>query len=251
MTEAGTKQIAALIAAGGVGSRFATAGNTKHKQRYILNGKPLYIWCLLAFASADRISRIIVVAHSEIVHEIQGEIADALRSHGVSQRIEQVDVIPGGETRQQSVFLGLLHLANQEVQTDYVLVHDAARPLITKSLIDKTIDCVLQHGACTVAAAVSDTIKRVRTGTIIDTVDRCDLYAVHTPQAARFDWLFEGHEDARQKEVAATDDAFILERMGHEVKIVEGGKYNIKVTVPEDLPICEAISKMLDGQING
>ncbi|MBX9670084.1 MAG: 2-C-methyl-D-erythritol 4-phosphate cytidylyltransferase, partial [Candidatus Obscuribacterales bacterium] len=92
------------------------------------------------------------------------------------------------------------------------------------------------------------TVKRVAGNSVQETLDRSNLVAVHTPQAARFDWLLDAHEAARRNNLSATDDAFILEQY-HEVKIVAGDRYNIKVTVPEDLLICEAICHMFLGQI--
>ena len=246
MTSASSNhRVAAVIAAGGVGSRFASGTKAKHKQCFELKGKPLYMWCVLSFLSNIRITEVVIVAHTEIQNEINAEL-DAQLSEEKRQR---VIVIPGGESRQESVFCGLKRLSENSSPPDFVLVHDAARPFIKQKLIDDTIDAVIKYGACTVAVPVSDTIKRVNQGTITETIDRTNLYAVHTPQAGRFDWLMKAHEDAAAKNIAATDDAYILERCNHEVKIVEGDKYNIKVTVPDDLQICTALSDMFVSQI--
>ncbi len=203
------------------------------------------MWCLRSFLQNKRIAEIIVVAHQDIQNQINSELVAQLPE----EALQKVRVVPGGKTRQESVFRGLRELAGNKVSADYVLVHDAARPFIKQSLIDATIDSVIKYGACTVAVPVSDTIKRVEQDTVKETLDRSNLYAVHTPQAGRLDWLLKAHEDAAEKNVAATDDAFILERCGHEVKIVEGDKYNIKVTVADDLQICAALSDMFLSQI--
>lgn len=247
--------MAVVIAAGGIGSRFSSppTGNHEaadssrpaHKQCFELKHKPLYMWCVLSFLANKRIAEIIIVAHQEIQEQIKMELDTQL----TGERRSKVIVIPGGTTRQESVFFGLKHLSHGAVVPDFVLVHDAARPFIKQSLIDATIDTVIKYGACTVAVPVSDTIKKVEKGCVKETLDRSQLYAVHTPQAGRFDWLLAGHEEAAKKNVAATDDAYILELTNHEVKIVEGDKYNIKVTVPEDLQICAALSDMFVSQI--
>lgn len=237
--------MAVVIAAGGIGSRFSSGSSTKHKQCFELKGKPVYMWCLLSFLANKRIAEIVIVAHQDIQEQLKKELDDQL----TGDRRHKVSVVPGGTTRQESVFLGLQHLAVGVEIPDYVLVHDAARPFIKQSLIDSTIDTVIKYGACTVAVPVSDTIKKVERGSVKVTLDRSDLYAVHTPQAGRFDWLLAGHEAAANGNLAATDDAYILELANHEVKIVEGDKYNIKVTVPEDLQICAALSDMFVSQI--
>lgn len=203
------------------------------------------MWCLLSFLANERISEIVIIAHPDIQAQINSELDGQLQG----DRRQKVKVIPGGKTRQESVFCGLKQLARTTVKPDFVLVHDAARPFIKQSMIDATIDTVIRYGACTVAVPVSDTIKKVEEGSVKETLDRSNLYAVHTPQAGRFDWLMQGHEDAADKHIAATDDAYILERANHEVKIVDSDKFNIKVTVPEDLQICAALSDMFNSQI--
>jgi len=203
------------------------------------------MWCLLSFLANERIAEIVIVAHRDIQKQINLELDGQL----TGERRQKVSVVPGGKTRQESVFCGLRQLADNAESPDYVLVHDAARPFIKQALIDTTIDAVIKYGACTVAVPVSDTIKKVEQGSVKETLDRSNLYAVHTPQAGRFDWLLKGHEEAALQNIAATDDAYILERANHEVKIVEGDKYNIKVTVPDDLQICAALSDMFLSQI--
>lgn len=204
------------------------------------------MWCLEAFLKNDRISEIILVSHADILNELEEQIGSHLSERNFKKTI---GVVPGGKTRQESVFLGLQHLDAGARAPDYVLVHDAARPFLKQALIDATIDTVIEYGACSVAVPVSDTIKAVENNQIVETLDRSRLVAVHTPQASRFDWLLRAHQEAAESEFSATDDAVILERSHHEVKIVQGDRYNIKVTVPEDLKICEALSDIFVSQI--
>ena len=251
MTNASSNhRVAVVLAAGGIGSRFSVSKtgsgvSQAPKQCFELKGKPIYMWCLLSFLTNRTVAEIVIVAHRDIQKQINSDLDNQL----TAEQRQKVTVIPGGTTRQESVFCGLKHLSHGSKVPDYVLIHDAARPFIKQSLIDTTIDAVIRYGACTVAVPVSDTIKKVEQGCVKETLDRSNLYAVHTPQAGRFDWLLAGHEEAAKKNIAATDDAYILELANHEVKIVEGDKYNIKVTVPEDLQICAALSDMFVSQI--
>ena len=210
------------------------------------------MWSILSFLRNERIGRIVVVSHADVLEEIRDDMRTYIKSanlRSINRLRASIEVVPGGATRQESVYFGLKHLKEQPPSPDYVLVHDAARPFVSSKIINATIDAVIKYGACTVALPVSDTIKRIDGDTITKTIDRAKLVAVHTPQAGRFDWLLDAHEDAERRGIAATDDAYILEQAKHQVKVVDSDRYNIKVTVPEDMLICEAISNMFVSQI--
>lgn len=181
-----------------------------------------------------------MASHSELRESLQNEIAAELGKRGTDSGAKEIRIVDGGNSRQESVYFALKNLAESSSPPDVVLVHDAARPFVTHDLIDRVIDCSIEYGACTAAFPVAETIKTVRDGSIDATVDRTNLYAAHTPQGSRFDWLLAGHEAARRDGFSATDDASILENIDREVKIVLSHKLNIKVTVPEDLEICES-----------
>lgn len=238
--------VAAIVAAGGIGSRFSQSGP---KQRQILQGYPLYQWCLASLLNHEKVDSTVLVAHRKIIEELSEEIQACPELEAAAR--DKLVLVPGGKSRQESVYLGLKELEGREFPPAIVMVHDAARPFLTRELIDRTIASIEEFGACTVASPVADTIKRAKSGTIIDTVDRSDLFAAHTPQGARFDWMLQAHEQARRDGYDATDDASVLENAGRRVKIVDSHRLNIKVTVPDDLAICEAISYMFIGQING
>ncbi len=136
-------------------------------------------------------------------------------------------------------------LEQDRVAPDLVLIHDGARPLVTDELINSVIDAVIEHGACTPGAEVTDTIKRVVQGKIVETLDRTELSAVQTPQAGRFLDLANAHRKAVAEGWNATDDASMLERDGHFVAIVPWSPYNLKVTQPLDLVLCEALASKL------
>ncbi len=188
----------------------------------------------------------VVVAHATILGDLESEIYDKMKT----SNLFKLRLLAGGQTRQESVYLGLKHLSERTDAPEFVLVHDAARPFVDHQMIDRTIESVKIDKACTVGLPVADTIKRARDGIIRDTLDRAELYSVHTPQAAKLEWLLAAHEKARMEGISVTDDAALMELNGHEVKIIPSHRYNLKITVPEDLALCECISSMLIGQIN-
>jgi 2-C-methyl-D-erythritol 4-phosphate cytidylyltransferase len=145
-------------------------------------------------------------------------------------------IVPGGRERQESVRLGL-----KELDTDWVLVHDAVRPFVSHEAISRLLDAVRMHGAAILAVPVKDTVKLVNDAGIVEgTPDRKRLWAVQTPQAFRREWLVKAHEQA-SGEPAATDDAMLVEQLGIDVRVVEGEYTNIKLTTPDDLIWAEAI----------
>ena len=147
-----------------------------------------------------------------------------------------VRMVLGGDERQRSVRNGL-----ELVDTERVVVHDAARPFATAALVSSVLDALSgAHGAAP-AAPVADTLKEVRDGRVIRTVERSSLWAVQTPQAFVTDALKNVHDKARVDGFAATDDAQLVERYGGVMRIVEGPRDNIKLTYPEDWRIAEAM----------
>jgi len=115
------------------------------------------------------------------------------------------------------------------------LVHDAVRPFVTRSLVDAVLAAARADGAAICALPVAETVKRVRDGLVEATVERAGLWAVQTPQAFRTEILREAHDKARRDGVAGTDDAMLVERLGHGVRVVPGLPGNVKITTPDDL----------------
>jgi 2-C-methyl-D-erythritol 4-phosphate cytidylyltransferase len=223
--------IAAIIPAAGSGERFGRDDDGKAKQFLQLAGKPLYLWSLKEFCSNDRISQIVLLVPSADLEAVKLETA----------QLSKVSVITGGASRQKSVVKGLNFLCQSQPQPEYVLVHDAARPMLSQKMIQDSIDAVTEFGACTLAIPVSDTIKKTIEGTVSETVDRSQLVQIQTPQAAKFTWLLEAHEKAIADNLSTTDDSTILQHNGHKVHIVPGSAYNLKITNPEDLLICQSL----------
>ncbi|MCS7300747.1 MAG: 2-C-methyl-D-erythritol 4-phosphate cytidylyltransferase, partial [Fimbriimonadales bacterium] len=148
-----------------------------------------------------------------------------------------VQVLPcGGATRQQTVRHALAHLPDG---VQFVAVHDAARPLVRRALLDRLVETAQQHGTAVPALPIQDTLKRSADGVQVQaTLARGGLYRVQTPQVFRAEWLVEAHRIAHATGFEqATDDAQLLERAGYPVHLVEGDLYNHKLTTPDDLAL--------------
>jgi 2-C-methyl-D-erythritol 4-phosphate cytidylyltransferase len=148
-----------------------------------------------------------------------------------------VRVVLGGDERQKSVSNGL-----KLVGAPRVVVHDAARPFATPELVRVVVAAVRDADGAAPAVPVADTLKEVRDGRVIRTVDRSSLWAVQTPQAFVTEALVAAHDRARVEGFLATDDAQLIERYGGVMRVVEGARDNIKVTYPEDWRVAEAMA---------
>lgn len=218
-----------LIPAAGMGRRM---GSERNKLLLTLLGKPLLAWTLLAAEEARDISWI----------GIMGQIADQPDFKAILAELslsKPVQLILGGETRQESVYNGLQALP---AAAERVLIHDGARCLATPQLLERCAAALLDCPGLIAAVPVKDTIKVVdKTGIIQDTPDRRQLWAAQTPQGFEVQLLKQCHNQGRDFGWQVTDDAALFERCGLPVRIVEGEKTNLKVTTPVDLAIAEFI----------
>jgi len=209
--------LAAILVAAGTGSRF---GSDTPKQFLTLLGQPVI----------RHAARALIEAGADIQ-----PVGDAASIAGALDGLPCLAVVPGGATRQDSVLAGLLAL--EPHAPEFVLVHDAARPLIPTGTVPALL-AALEHAPGAIPAApVADTLKRVAGGFIQETVPRDGLFRAQTPQAFRFDALLAAH---RSGVTGATDDASLLEALGQAVAIVPGSESNIKLTYPDDLARLEA-----------
>lgn len=232
---------AAVIPAAGSGTRFRAESGALPKQYRLLSGAPVFQWSLTALAEHRDIQQIVLAVSKDMLETAENCISEM--PEGARQKI---GLTLGGATRQESVYLGLQKLSDSShAAPQFVLIHDAARPFLTKKMIDATIKSVTECGACTLAIPVTDTIKRVANGKIEETLDRSTLFLIQTPQAGRFDWLLEAHRKAAAERFATTDDAAILEYAGRQVSIVHGSRYNLKITNAEDLSISEVLAPLI------
>jgi len=151
-------------------------------------------------------------------------------------------IIPGGAERQDSVYAGLKALGPK---MDLVLIHDGARPFITPDLIDRIVAETRVLKAVVAAIPVRDTIKEIgEDGRVLKTLNRDRLWEIQTPQGFHYSVLLKAYEKAFEDRYYGTDDAALVERLGIEVKVVPGSRFNLKITTPEDLALGEALLKM-------
>ncbi|MBX9693089.1 MAG: 2-C-methyl-D-erythritol 4-phosphate cytidylyltransferase [Cyanobacteria bacterium] len=243
MADPTAANFAAIIAAGGSGSRFAAVGSDNKPKQYLqLHGLPLFAWSLKTLASHPSVSAIVMVTPSHMVQLTEAEVS---RISDKFKLAKPISVISGGSTRQGSVFNGLKFFSEQDKHPEYVMVHDAARPFLDNSILDAVTLKAIECGASVIGAAVSDTIKRVAGDKVIETLNREELVAVQTPQVARFDLLLAAHQAAEKSNFITTDDVALLEWAGHEVHVVQGPSHNMKLTHPIDLILAEALADYL------
>jgi 2-C-methyl-D-erythritol 4-phosphate cytidylyltransferase len=205
------------------------------KKPYLeIAGKPILAYTLMVFQQCSLVEKILVVAAKG---DEQRCAQDVIIPYGVDKADQ---VVTGGATRQESGFNGLQNLTSD---TDIVIIHDAVRPFVTDKMIENTLKSAIKWGAATVAVPVKDTIKEVDDGNfVVKTLDRRQLWTIQTPQIFRYDLILEAHLYARENQIRATDDAWLVEQLGlHRVKLVMGSYENIKLTTPSDLIMAEAI----------
>jgi 2-C-methyl-D-erythritol 4-phosphate cytidylyltransferase len=224
-------QVFAILPAAGLGTRMA---GPQPKQFLALDGVPILVHSLRAFASVGRVTAIYVAVRKTEMERVQAQIAE----FGFAERVH---VVEGGDTRQESVVHALDALPAED--EDVVLVHDAVRPLIDQATIERTIDAVVEHGAAIVGLPAVDTIKQVeRTahGAIItSTIPREFIVQAQTPQGFRFGLLHRAMADATADGFVGTDEASVAERAGLPVAVVHGSQVNLKITQPGDLELAE------------
>jgi 2-C-methyl-D-erythritol 4-phosphate cytidylyltransferase/2-C-methyl-D-erythritol 2,4-cyclodiphosphate synthase len=234
VTRSSDPDFAGVVVAAGLSSR---CSGDRPKQFEDLAGRSVLQWSVAALAGHPRVGSVVVVLSEEEI--------TAGRSAEISSWAGVTAVIAGGETRAESVRLGV----SAAGPVPYVLVHDAARPLAGPGLIDAVIDATSQHGAAVPLLHIPDTVKRVTPEhTISGTLDREELRLAQTPQGARREWLLTALEQAGQQGLALTDEAMALELMGRKVAGVAGDRRNRKITTRDDL---EEMRRMLQSHHGG
>ncbi|RHW33875.1 2-C-methyl-D-erythritol 4-phosphate cytidylyltransferase [Neobacillus notoginsengisoli] len=218
-----------ILPAAGQGKRMGAGINKLFLE---LNNMPVLIHTLLVFDEDKDCDGMILAVNPEE----QDQIKSLLDQYKINK---QVIFAQGGAERQQSVYNGLKAVTNSGL----VLVHDAARPFITKEMIKMLTEAAERDGAAIVAVPVKDTVKKVAGDHVVETIERSSLWAVQTPQAFRVSVLLEAHKKAEMEGFLGTDDASLVERIPHPVAVVPGDYNNIKLTTQEDLVFAEAILK--------
>jgi len=220
--------VSAVIVAAGKGKRMGLGFNKVFAK---VKGKEIIALTIEKFYASSYVNEIVVVVSEDEVEFFKENILKRYNFNNVK-------IAKGGEERQFSVYNGLLACSS----SDIVLIHDGARPNIKDDMIKRSIDGALKYGATTLAVPVIDTIKIVEDGFSVETLNRNKLYAIQTPQTFRYDLILKAHENAIKNGIKATDDATLVEMLGHKVKIIEGSYDNIKVTTPKDILILELLA---------
>jgi len=219
-------RVGAIVAAAGTGTRLGKGS----KALVELNGRTALARVVSLFLTMDEISSIVVVGPPARLEAARRE-AEALRPQ------KPVVVCPGGETRQRSVHAGLQALEGCE----YVLVHDAARPMASQELVRRVLAAARQTGAAIPGLPPRDAVKRVEGNRVVESLDRERMVLAQTPQGFRYQVLERAHFEAADAGLVGDDDAQLVMAAGHPVTVVPGEPTNIKLTTFEDLVILEAL----------
>jgi 2-C-methyl-D-erythritol 4-phosphate cytidylyltransferase len=218
------ERVSAIIVSAGLGKRF---GGPKHDA--LLGGRPILDWSLQAFQECEQINALVLVLHDP-----------ENSASWISRFPKLLAVTAGGKERQDSVRAGFQALPEPENCREIVLVHDAARPLVSGELIRNVIQGARNFGAAVPVVPVPDTLKEVFQEKIQATLDRTRYYRSQTPQGFQYAWLKAALQDAEHAGFSGTDESLLVERLGKKPAAVPGQPTNLKITTPLDLKIAEA-----------
>ena len=226
--------VSVILPAAGRGKRMKAGINKVFLE---LMGEPILCHTLRAFAALPEVQELIVVTGRDEVEPLRRLLANRTVL-GSAEDSKSIKVVEGGSERQYSVWNGL---KASSAESDVVLVHDAARPLVSRATIEAVIEAARQYGAAIAAVPEKNTVKVVEDGCVTATPDRAKLWAVQTPQGFSRSLLVAANEKAEADGFLGTDDASLVERYGAKVHVVMDSYENIKVTTPEDLVVAEAL----------
>jgi len=221
------KTYAVIVAAG----KSVRLGGAVPKQFRNICDRPMLAWTLSRFETAASIDKIVIVVAEDALIYTGQNVVDR---YGMS-KVEKIVI--GGESRRESVLRGLEALP---VSTELVAIHDGARPLVAPEDINRVVEVAARERAAMLAVPATDTIKRVKDGYILTTLDRTCLYQAQTPQVFQYDLILTAHREADSSS-PITDDASLVEAKGFKVRIVEPTAVNIKITGADDLVMAEAL----------
>ncbi len=222
--------VSVIMPAAGLSLRM---GADVRKPFIMIGEKPIFFYTLEKFYKLKRVKEIIFVVNQKDLNTVKEKWTDELKKYKVTK------VIAGGKRRQDSIYNGL-SLLNPD--TKIILIHDAVRPLVYAEEIEAVIKSTEENGAAIVASPMKLTVKKADSSLKIrETVPRHDLWMAQTPQGFKRDLILNAYEKIRDSNVEYTDDAEVLEKAGHTVKIVPGSYDNIKITTREDLKLAESL----------
>lgn len=220
----------AIVLAAGQGKRM----HSKIQKQFLeIGGKPILYYSMECFQKSPLIQDIILVTGEDMISYCQSEIVE---KYGFTKVCK---VTAGGKERYDSVYAGLLCCQD----TDYVYIHDGARPFVTEEMIQRGYEAVKRTNACVMGMPSKDTVKLADpSGYIKETPDRKIVWNIQTPQIFSYDLIRGAYESIRKKDMSnVTDDAMVVEQeTGTKILLAEGSYQNIKITTPEDLAVAEA-----------
>lgn len=216
----------AIILAAGNGTRLS---NNIKKQFIKIHDKQLFLFSFDSFCSSN-IDKILIVSSKEDINYVRSL---------VSSNEKFLDVIAGGQTRQQSVKNALDYLKGILADDDVILIHDAARPLIKVPLINEVLNKTIEYDCCSLILPIKDTIISLSNNNYESTLERDKLASVQTPQGFKFKIIYEAHLKAIHS--SATDDAQLVKKLGFNIHLIKGDEQNFKITTNEDLNYFEYI----------
>ena len=224
------KKCTAIVLAAGQGKRM----HSKVQKQFLeIRQKPVVYYSLHCFQESPRIQEIILVTSKEMIPYCEKEIVEKYGFGKVTRIVE------GGKERYDSVYAGLKACKD----TDFVFIHDGARPFVTVEMVERGYQAVVKTGACVLGMPSKDTVKLAdEEGYIKETPDRKIVWNVQTPQIFSYKLICTAYESIQQKDMShVTDDAMVVEQeTGTRILLVEGSYQNIKITTPEDLAVAEA-----------
>lgn len=222
---------AVILPAAGNSSRF---GGKEKKPFATIDGRAVWLRTAEHFVTRPEVKQTLVVVAAEDMELFK-------RRFAANVMFLNIQIVEGGKERFESVANALAKLVDEVA---LVAVHDAVRPCLPSVLIDNVFAAAAKHGAALPALPVADTLKRVKPDLLVEsTLSREGLWQVQTPQVFRREWLVEAYQKRKQLPGPITDDAQLVEALGHPVQVIRGSPYNIKITTGEDLGMAELFVK--------
>lgn len=226
----------AIIAAAGKSRRMGG----KHKLLIQLRGKPVIWWVLKPFENCRDIEGVIIVAPGELQDKFR-QIVDKAEFKKVKQ------IIPGGPNRQISVHNGITALPPN---AEYVIVHDGARPFLSSYLLDKVVTIGKKRDAATLAIPVYDSLKRIKSGKVVENMPREGIWIAQTPQIFKRELLEQAYQQAQKDNFVGTDEVSLVSRLPHPVQIILGSVENLKLTSPQDLAAADLLIRARQQEVS-
>jgi 2-C-methyl-D-erythritol 4-phosphate cytidylyltransferase len=198
----------------------------------LVSGKPVIAYTIAAFENTKCVDEIILVGRADSLSELRKLV-------GKPSKVKQI--VAGGVERSDSVVAGLKHV---DPKSQYIAVHDAARPMITSEKIARVFDAAKKNGAASLAEPINDTLKRADVDLVVkEPVDRSGIHGMQTPQVFERKLLEQAYDLVAKKKISVTDEVSAVELLGHKIILVPNYDFNFKVTYPRDLPLAEFVLK--------